>query len=301
MSGPVLKLEGIKKSWGDTQVLKNIDLSVRPGELTGIIGNNGQGKTTLMRIILGLLEPDSGEIFIEGGKAGLPRSIAHKKIFGYLPESVYFYPDMTGRDILKFFTGLKGGDVSSVDKLMEQVGIAYAANQKVRNYSKGMKQRLGLAQALAGNPKLLILDEPTNGLDPKGISDFYKILADLRRQGIAILLSSHLLSEIESHLDRLAIMKGGVFVRQGNLSELISEASLKTEIRFEIVNGSDAVLDRLVKWPVHKNLNGMFTVSCSSTDRHDVLNRLTSLHDRINLHAISDPGLDDVFHYFNQG
>ncbi|MDH5594312.1 MAG: ABC transporter ATP-binding protein [Gammaproteobacteria bacterium] len=299
MTDTILQLEGVKKSYNDRQVLRQIDLSIRPGELTGIIGNNGQGKTTLMRIILGLLKVDSGKILIEGHNADIPRSIEQKRIFGYLPESVFFYPEMTGRNVLRFFTGLKKGDCGIIDNLLKTTGIEYAADQKVKTYSKGMKQRLGLAQALAGNPKLLILDEPTNGLDPAGISDFYKILADLRAQGIAILLSSHLLSEIESHLDRLAIMKDGIFVKQGSLETLVSEAVLKTSIRFRIVKNENAVMDRLVSYQIQKNGNNIFTASCVRSDKDELLQRLTGLHDSVNLMAIQDPGLDEIFHYFN--
>ena len=303
MSTPILQLEGIKKSFGKKQVLDGIEFSLYEGQSTGIIGNNGQGKTTLMRLVLGLIQPDNGTVYIKGKKAPFPRQCEQKILFGYLPETTSFYPDMTGRNMLRFFCGLKNTGKHEVDRLLEVTGIAFAADDKIKTYSKGMKQRLALAQSLLGDPEILLLDEPTNGLDPDGILDFYNILTELKAKGVAILMASHLLSEIESHLDCLAVLKQGVFRKTGKLDELAESSGLPYTIRFS-TNKNETELDNLfsnvdVK-PVYEKSGLTYSIKCAKDEKKNIIHALMQDQEIISTLAIKEPGLDELFYQLNK-
>jgi len=303
MSTPILQLEGIKKSYGKNQVLDGIELSLSAGQSTGIIGNNGQGKTTLMRLVLGLIQTDAGSVYIKGQKATSPRQLNQKTIFGYLPETTSFYPSMSGRSMLRFFCGLKKADMRSVDQLLELTGISFAANEKIKTYSKGMKQRLALAQALLGNPEILLLDEPTNGLDPDGIHDFYKILRELKLKGVAILMASHLLSEMESHLDYLAVLKQGVFRETGKLEELTALSGLPYTMRFS-TNKNQQELNSLFSSslikPVFDEYESVYYIKCARHDKKEIIDILTQDQEIISTLSIKEPGLDELFYQLNR-
>ncbi|MDH5229802.1 MAG: ABC transporter ATP-binding protein [Gammaproteobacteria bacterium] len=303
MTQAILKIDGITRSFADHEVLKGVNLEVFPGQHVGIIGNNGQGKTTLMKILLGLLKPDSGSIIIQGETADFPRKTEQKRIFGYMPEAMSFYPNLSGRKTLQFFAGLKSLDKKSVDTVLEQVELAYAADEKVKTYSKGMKQRLGLAQALLGNPKLLLLDEPTNGLDPNGIRDFYFTLSKLQQQGVAILMASHLLAEMEPHLDVLAMLKDGEFKRTGGLQQLTETTRLKSIIRFTASKGKryEQFVVNGEKIPASfDEYTHRYEILCSKHSKKDILNRLIEQVDDLDSLTISEPGLEELFHHIHE-
>jgi Cu-processing system ATP-binding protein len=303
MSTPILQLEGIKKSFGKKQVLGGIELSLCTGESTGIIGNNGQGKTTLMRLVLGLIQADTGTVYIKGKKTTSPRQCEQKALFGYLPETASFYPDMTGRSMLKFFCGLKKADKQQVEKLLDITGIAFAADDKIKTYSKGMKQRLALAQSLLGDPEILLLDEPTNGLDPDGIHDFYNILTELKSKGVAILMASHLLSEIESHLDYLAVLKQGVFRKIGKLDELTELSGLPYTIRFSTSKSKmelDNLLSNIDIKPVYDKSESVYSVKCAKDEKKNIIHALMQDQEIISTLSIKEPGLDELFYQLNK-
>lgn len=227
----VVTLTNLHKHYGSIGAVNGVSLSVRRGEVLGLLGHNGAGKTTLMKLILGLSAPSSGEVRVFGQSPRGKNGRASRLGVGYLPENVAFYGGLTGREVLGFFASLKGVSASGRDELLERVGLASAANRRVKGYSKGMRQRLGLAQALLGRPRLLLFDEPTAGLDPLAIRDFYVLLDELRSGGTTVILSSHVLAGVERHIDRAAILGGGRLLVIGNHEELGRRACLPFTIR----------------------------------------------------------------------
>ncbi|MCS7273189.1 MAG: ABC transporter ATP-binding protein [Fimbriimonadales bacterium] len=203
--------------------VKNLNLEVYRGEIFGFLGPNGAGKTTTIKILLGIIYPTEGEAYVLGKPAGDPKN--HYKI-SYLPENPYFYDYMTGREILTFYARLFGipepERSKRVEELLDRVGLSRAADQPLRTYSKGMLQRIGLAQCLINDPELLILDEPTAGLDPIAHIDIRDLILELRNQGKTLFISSHQLSDVERVCDRVAILNKGMLVRLGKIEELLA-------------------------------------------------------------------------------
>jgi len=303
---PILSLSQVSKSFPGKEVLKSVTLDIAPGELVALVGNNGQGKTTLMKLILGLLPPDEGDILIHGQVAKPTRTTDQKALFGYLPETTVFYPNLTGQETLNYFSSLKQGTASRVDEVFTIVGLERAKKQRVKTYSKGMKQRLGLAQALLGNPKLLLLDEPTNGLDPSGIHEFYQILSRLKAEGVAILMSSHLLAEIESRADILALLKDGIISAHDSVDKLISSAELPSIIKFQKgSNFNQKTLDQILKQHhVEKKYikqSKTFVLTCQPNNKQALLLALLSANELISKLIVNDPGLEQLFLQLNSG
>lgn len=211
--------------------LNEVSFEVKEGEIFGLLGHNGAGKSTALGVLLGLVHPDSGQAVINGVSVQKKRVKAMRNV-GAIFESPRFYEYLTGRKNLKILTGYSGfKDRQLLDETVEWVGIAHALDRKVGTYSHGMRQRLALAQALLPRPKLLMLDEPTNGLDPEGIAEFRGQIRKLRDElGITVLLNSHLLSEVEQLCDRVAILKGGYKVYDGDSAEFAGESTYRIEV-----------------------------------------------------------------------
>lgn len=227
----VIELEGVSKQYKGVAALRDLNLHVPRGEVLGLLGHNGAGKTTTIKIILGIIEQSAGRVDVLGHSPSGRDSRALRMQWGYLPESVSFYEQLSGREVLDYFARLKRVNAQQRDALLERVGLAAAADRKVKTYSKGMRQRLGLAQALLGQPKLLLLDEPTVGLDPVAVRDFFTTLDELRSKGTTIILSSHVLPGIEQHIDRVAILREGKLSAVGTLDELRRETGMPLQIR----------------------------------------------------------------------
>jgi Cu-processing system ATP-binding protein len=226
----VVELQQVSKCFGKVQALMDLSLTIEAGEILGLLGHNGAGKTTSMKLILGLLTPTRGEVRVFGQSPSL-RGGQQRRQIGFLPENVSFYQQLTGRAALRYFARLKNVASGNLDALLERVGLSHAADRKVKTYSKGMRQRLGLAQALLGAPRLLMLDEPTVGLDPTATAEFYSMLDELRGRGSTVILSSHVLAGIEGHIDRAAILGRGRLLAVGSLDELRARADLPCTIR----------------------------------------------------------------------
>ncbi|MBI1422316.1 MAG: ATP-binding cassette domain-containing protein [Gammaproteobacteria bacterium] len=227
----VVELEQLRKEYAQVTALEGLSLEVAQGEVLGLLGHNGAGKTTTIKLILGMIAASSGEVRVLGKS---PRGHSAKTLrmqWGYLPENVSFYDQLTGQEVLEYFGRLKRVPSSERYALLERVGLAEAAQRRVKTYSKGMRQRLGLAQALLGHPRLLMLDEPTVGLDPIATRDLYQTLDELRRQGTTVILSSHVLPGIERHIDRVAILREGKLRALGTLDDLRRSASLPFQIK----------------------------------------------------------------------
>ena len=220
--------------WQRTKVpaVTELDLSVKPGEIFGLLGPNGSGKSTTMRLLLGLLHPTSGQVTILGKS---PRHVATRKRIGYLPEESQLYEQLTAEETLRFYGGLFGlrrNDVQErSEALLDMVGLAHAADRPVGEFSRGMARRIGLAQALINDPDLLILDEPTAGLDPIGCRQIKDLLRALAERGKTILLSSHLLADVQDVCDRIALLHNGRRLTEGCMSELLA---CRDRVRFSV-------------------------------------------------------------------
>lgn len=236
-----VEIQGVSQRYGSMTVLHDLNLTLAEGEVLGLFGHNGAGKTTSMKLILGLLAPSEGQVKVLGRAPNDPQV---RRQLGYLPENVTFYPQLSGRETLRHFARLKGAALSQVDELLEQVGLAHAADRRVKTYSKGMRQRLGLAQALLGEPKLLLLDEPTVGLDPIATQDLYLLIDRLRQRGTSIILCSHVLPGVEAHINRAAILAKGRLQAAGSLAHLRAEAGLPVRIRASDISERDSWLQR---------------------------------------------------------
>ncbi|NIM33134.1 MAG: ATP-binding cassette domain-containing protein [Pseudomonas stutzeri] len=236
-----VEIQGVSQRYGSMTVLHDLNLTLAEGEVLGLFGHNGAGKTTSMKLILGLLAPSEGQVKVLGRAPNDPQV---RRQLGYLPENVTFYPQLSGRETLRHFARLKGAALSQVDELLEQVGLAHAADRRVKTYSKGMRQRLGLAQALLGEPKLLLLDEPTVGLDPIATQNLYLLIDRLRQRGTSIILCSHVLPGVEAHINRAAILAKGRLQAAGSLAHLRAEAGLPVRIRASGISERDSWLQR---------------------------------------------------------
>jgi ABC-2 type transport system ATP-binding protein len=231
--------------------VRDLNLRIEAGEVYGLLGPNGSGKSTTLKIILGLVSPTRGRTKIFGRDSLLVES---REAVGFLPENPYFYKFLTGEETLRFFGKLcrLGGSQlkSHVRELLELVGLTSARDGRLSTYSKGMLQRIGLAQALINQPKLVVLDEPTAGVDPAGSRDIRNIIIDLKQRGITVLLSSHLLTQAQEICDRVGILARGTLVREGRLEELIA-----IENRSELVleNASDALVKEIEKLAANSN------------------------------------------------
>lgn len=206
------------------RAVDGLDLEVADNEIFGLLGPNGSGKSTTIKIVLGLLEPSVGECAIYGEPS---RAVAARRSVGFLPEAPYFYRYLSGRELVRYYARLCGvaqAELSAaVDSVIDLVGMSEAAHRRVGTYSKGMLQRIGLAQAIVHDPQLVILDEPTAGVDPLGSAAIAEIVRELKSRGKTILLSSHLLAQIEGLCDRVAILHRGKLVREGRVDELVTE------------------------------------------------------------------------------
>ena len=223
-----LTARGLTKNYGITSALDGVDFEVGEGELVGLLGPNGAGKSTLVKIMCGLVTPTAGEATVVGSPAGSPTA---RSAIGYLAELFRFPGWMKAIEVLELHQELAGSDKGEAERreLLQLVGLDHVPERRVEQMSKGMQQRLGLAQALVGSPKLLLLDEPTSALDPAGRRAVRAILEEIHSRGITVLLNSHLLSEVELVCDRVMILSSGRIVARGQPSELISKSGVEIE------------------------------------------------------------------------
>jgi ABC-2 type transport system ATP-binding protein len=231
--------------------VRDLDLRVEPGEVYGLLGPNGSGKSTTLKIILGLIPPTRGRIRIFGRDSS---QVASRQAVGFLPENAYFYKFLTGEETLRFFgklCRLHGTRLKSrVRELLELVGLTNARDQRLSAYSKGMLQRIGLAQALINEPRLVVLDEPTAGVDPAGSRDIRNLIVDLKRNGVTVLLSSHLLTQVQEICDRVGILARGVLVREGRLEKLVA---IENQSQLVLENASEALVNEIEKLAANSN------------------------------------------------
>ena len=241
-----LETRGLRKTYGRTVALHDLSLTVEPGEVFGFLGPNGAGKTTTVKILLGLVHPTAGQAHLFGRPAGDPDA---RRRVGYLPENFRFHDWLTGYQLLEFHARLAGMSAARrrerVQEVLALVGLAGRGNDRIRSYSKGMTQRIGLAQALVHEPDLVLLDEPTSALDPVGRREVRDLIRGLRTRGMTVFLNSHLLSEVELVCDRVAIVDRGRVIRHGRLQDLVESGT--PEVRVTVDRVDHALLDVLAR------------------------------------------------------
>jgi ABC-2 type transport system ATP-binding protein len=247
MTDPAIAVQGVTKIFPvpfhptrKVVAVKDLSLRIEPGEVYGLLGPNGSGKSTTLKIILGLVSPTRGRTEIFGRDSRLVES---REAVGFLPENPYFYKFLTGEETLRFFGRLCGMGGTTlkrrVNELLDLVGLNKGRKRPLGTYSKGMLQRIGLAQALIHDPRLVVLDEPTAGVDPAGSREIRDLIMDLKRRGITVLLSSHLLAQAQEICDRIGILADGVMVREGRLQELIA---IENQTELVIADASDDLM-----------------------------------------------------------
>jgi Cu-processing system ATP-binding protein len=294
----VIEIRGVARHFGDVRAVDGVSLSVGRGEALGLIGHNGAGKTTLFKLMLGLERPTAGTIEIEGESVHGARFRDVRRSIGFMPESATLYPNLTGAETLRFFARLKGAPLAQCTPLLERVGLAAAAGRPVRTYSKGMAQRLLFAQALLGHPRILFLDEPTHGLDPAAVCDFYALLREMRAGGATVVLTSHVLAEVEQRVDRLALMSGGKLQASGTLEALRDALALPLafEVRLREAGAGElaSALGALALEPPQVS-GARATFRCASGGKLAALAALAGLGSRLADVRIKEPTLEDVF------
>jgi ABC-2 type transport system ATP-binding protein len=230
-----LEIQNMALSYGKQRILKGIDFAVTEGKITALIGPNGAGKSSAFRVLAGLVAPDRGKVFLD--QKELKSFNVLKNHCGYLLETADFYPYLSGKKNLELFIGLTNSKADALD-LLEKVGLCQAANKKVQHYSRGMKQRLGLAQVLIDNPSFLILDEPFNGLDPEVKEQILSLLVDLKKQGKGILVSTHLLDDIEGIADDFILLNQGEIYLSGSMESYRTDKQ-NVKLHFEEILPND--------------------------------------------------------------
>ncbi|HYD60118.1 MAG TPA: ABC transporter ATP-binding protein [Noviherbaspirillum sp.] len=298
MTNVPIQVSEVTKRFGDVQALDGVSLAVAKGEMFGLIGHNGAGKSTLFKLMLGLIPVSGGEVHVHGASTGGKDFREVLRRIGYLPENFVTYDNLTGLEVLRLFADLKRVSRRDCEALLERVGLGDAAGRRVRGYSKGMRQRLGFAQVLLGNPDLIFLDEPTNGLDAEGIHDFYRVLREVQSQGATIVITSHILAEIQERVDRLVILSSGKVAAQGSIAQLRSQMVLPSIIEVNLhpgyhheVHGALARAEGL-QMRVGEDVAH---ISCAPSEKMAILQLLSTMAHAVHDISIREPSLEDLF------
>ncbi|SFQ14900.1 ABC transporter ATP-binding protein [Tranquillimonas alkanivorans] len=290
-----LKLSTVTKTFGRHTALDRVGLTVGAGERVALLGHNGAGKSTLMKIVLGLIPADGGSVEVLGAAPG---SGAARAQVAYLPENAAFHPSLTGEEQMALYLRLRGAPASQARPLLDRVGLGDAARRRIGTYSKGMRQRVGLAQALIGRPRLLVLDEPTSGLDPVSRREFYAILEELAADGAAILLSSHALTEVEARTDRIVILSKGRVVADDTLAGLRRNAGLPTRIH---VAARPGAADDVARELRAGRRNGvMVDLVCPPDEKLSRLGRVAELGHLVEDVEVVPPSLEDIYDHYSR-
>lgn len=291
-----LTLTQVTKSFGSVRALSDVSLTVESGQRVALLGHNGAGKSTMMKIILGLLPADGGDIRIMGAEGGSP---AARGATAYLPENVAFHPALSGLEQMTYFLRLRGEETSKASRLLARVGLPEEAQRRrIGTYSKGMRQRVGLAQALIGTPRLLVLDEPTSGLDPVSRRELYEIVDELASAGAAILLSSHALTEVEARTDRIAILSKGVLVANDTLPALRQKAALP--LKFQVLARPQTVAEVARRLPGAVASGSRVELACHHNEKLNRLAEIAAMRDLIEDIEVVPPSLEDLYAHFGR-
>jgi ABC-2 type transport system ATP-binding protein len=310
MPDTIIEITDLTKEYDGNRAVDNLSLEIKKGEIFGLLGPNGAGKTTTILMMLGLTEPTSGSVKIKGCNA-TTEPIKVKRVTGYLPDQVGFYDYRTGLENLVYTAQLNGipekAAYQSAEKLLQQVGLEEVKNDKVGTYSKGMRQRLGLADVLIKEPEIIILDEPTIGIDPKGINEFLSMIRNLSKEkGITVLLSSHLLQQVQKICDRVGLFVDGKLLALGNIDELASKLFEKQEntIEAQVEGITEAIIGEL------KQIEGVIevissgtklTIKCRQNLAPEIARRIVNNGGSLLGLSYQEYGLDEIYQYYFEG
>lgn len=288
---------GVTKRYRNVVAVQDVTLALHPGEATALVGHNGAGKTTLIKLLLGLIRPDEGTVRVSGIDPAGAHGADARRALGFLPENVAFHGAMTGNELMSFYAGLKGHSTKRNHELLSLVGIADAAGRRVSTYSKGMRQRLGIAQALIGEPRLLLFDEPTSGLDPASRIDVFNTIDMLRGSGATVLVSTHALAEVENRVDRVAVVHRGNLLAAGTMAELregvVPDVGLRVRVRNCETEGLLAVLPTGIECTERADDTLMLRVPAA--DKMAALRALSSMEETVEDIQTVTPGLEDLY------
>ncbi|MCH8012635.1 MAG: ABC transporter ATP-binding protein [Candidatus Marinimicrobia bacterium] len=300
MSEVILRIKNLTKSFKDRKVVDSLNLEVTEGEVFGFLGPNGAGKSTTIRLILSLIKPDSGDVEIFGKWVTKHRNGSLQNV-GALIEEAAFYKNLTARRNLQILANLGGGTNRRIDEVLEIVRLIDRADDKVKAYSHGMKQRLGIAQALLHNPKLMILDEPTSGLDPHGIKEVRELIKSMSDEGITVFLSSHLLHEVEQSCSTMAIINEGRLVVSGKVKDLLKQTDLfTTEIQAQPVDEAVSVIRQLDFVKIVAVREESIKVSVSKDDLPNLTTVLVEKGIKVSA-IVPHSSLEDFFLFLTKG
>jgi len=293
---PAIELHGVTKRYGDVTALRDLDLAVEDGEIYGFLGPNGAGKSTTIDILLDFVRPTGGEARVLGMDAQADSQAIRRRI-GVLPEGFHVYERLTARQHLEFAIQSKQAD-DDPEALLERVGIPDAVDRKAGGFSKGMQQRLALAIALVGDPDLLILDEPSTGLDPNGAREMRAIITEEADRGATVFFSSHILEQVEAVCDRVGILKAGELVAEDSIEELRAAADTSTTLTVTLDAVTDAAVDaaRDVPGVAEVSVDGdRLVVRADSAAKTDVLDAVEATGADVRDFSTEQASLDDVF------
>jgi len=290
----ILETKNLSKSFGHRIAVDKLDLQVPKGSVYGFLGPNGSGKSTTIRMMTSLISPDIGEVFINDMSVQKMGSKALSDV-GALIERADFHKHLSAKTNLSMLARMDKTDFSNIQKVLDRTGLSDRGNDKVKTYSQGMKQRLGIAQALMGNPKLLILDEPTNGLDPEGMKEVRDLIRELSSEGVTIFISSHLLDEVQKICSHVAMISFGKLITSGKIEDLLKESDFfMTDFHVDQVEKSLQIISGQ-KWILHsESINGVLRVSIRAEKISELVQLL--VQNKINISAvIPKTNLEDLY------
>jgi ABC-2 type transport system ATP-binding protein len=301
MAQPAIRIDGLTKRFGDVLAVQDVDLAVEEGEIFGFLGPNGAGKSTTINVVLDFIRPTEGSVTVLGHDAQL-ESQAVRERTGVLPEGYDVYDRLTGRQHLEFAIESKNAD-DSPEALLQRVGIPEAINRKAGGYSKGMAQRLVLAMALVGDPDLLILDEPTTGLDPNGAREMREIIRQERNRGATVFFSSHILEQVEAVCDRVGILRQGKLVAVDSIDNLRNAVGGGSTLTIQVDRATDAAVDaaRGVEGVSNVRAEGDSLVVQTDGSKTAVLEAIESAGVEVSDFATEEASLEELFAAYTTG
>lgn len=293
----IAEWNGVTRRYRNVVAVQDVTLALHPGEATALVGHNGAGKTTLIKLLLGLIRPDEGTVRVSGFDPAGARGSEARRTVGFLPENVAFHGAMTGNELMSFYARLKRHSAQRNGELLSLVGIADAAGRRVSTYSKGMRQRLGIAQALIGEPRLLLFDEPTSGLDPASRIDVFNTIDMLRGSGATVLVSTHALAEVENRVDRVAVMHRGSLLAAGTLDQLRQGVVPDVGLRLRVRHCDTARL--LAQLPPGTDCTGRdedtLVLRVPAEAKMTALRALAAMDEHVEDIETQTPGLEDLY------
>lgn len=309
MNDWVIETENLTKRYGDVVAVDSLNLAVRKGEIFGLLGPNGSGKTTTILMLLGLTEPTAGKVSVLGlDPVRQPLSV--KARVGYMPDEVGFYDELTARENLIYIAKLNGLPRAEayrrIDEALARMGLHEVADRPVATFSRGMRQRLGVADVLIKKPQLIIMDEPTQGLDPEGAREFLRIIDGLRQEGITILLSSHLLHQVQAVCDRVGLFHRGCMVLEGTVTDLAQQVlGSAYRVHLQADGPASALMEALQHLPdvvkVQQEDHNRYEVAAKSDIRAEAAQAVVAAGGRLLTLDVEAPSLDDIYaRYFEE-